>query len=518
MTHNVFACLVHEAPDCVADLVANLRCLDPDSAILLYDGSALGDLLDGMRWLDAAVLVVPDPRPMQWGRLHDFALDCMRFALATLDFDALTIVDSDQLLIRAGYSERLRQALADHPTAGCFGAAAGPLGRGTHIYPAAQAWAERDRWMPYLRERFPTTLEQFPHWSFWPTTAFSAEACRRLTDSWEDPDLRRLADASQITATEEVLLPTFTAMTGLDVVRMPLKQDLVRFRRSYRIADLERAATHPDAFWLHPVPRKLDDSTREWVRRRFHRYAYHPGRNGYDPSAPPSDRVPTPPGLVSYLMTTADRPRQAAFAVRQWELQEQRERELVIVDDGDSPIEELVAGCSRITYLRPAVRSGWAATRNHAAAHAQGEFFAHWDDSGWSSPARITDQLRALAESDADLCGRRAVLGYDPTTGSAWTYEYPKSRRLWLADATLLYRRAIWDAKPFSESTPKEQLGYCWPARARTAVAMTGLPSQLIALESGTATGPWWRPHSFDALPEVLGPDWAAYREACGAS
>jgi hypothetical protein len=339
-----------------------------------------------------------------------------------------------------------------------------------------------------------------------------------LTASWEDADLRQLADTSQITATEEVLLPTFTALNGLDVIPMPLKQDLVRFRRSYRIADLERMAAHPDAFWLHPAPRKLDDQTRDWVRKRFHRYAYHPGRDGYDPTAPQLDGVPTPPGLVSYLMTTADRPRRAAFAVRQWELQEQSERELVIVDDGDTPIEELVAGRSGITYLRPAVRGGWAAARNLAAAHARGEFFAHWDDSGWSSRARVTEQLRALAESNADLCGRRSVLGYDPSARSAWTYKYPKSRRLWLADATLLYRRAIWDAKPFSETTPKDQIGYCWPARARAAVAMTGLPPQLVALESGAANGPWWRPHSFDELPELLGSDWAAYLEACGAS
>jgi hypothetical protein len=46
---NVFACLVHEAPDCVVDLVANLQHLDPESTVLLYDGSGgalLGELSD----------------------------------------------------------------------------------------------------------------------------------------------------------------------------------------------------------------------------------------------------------------------------------------------------------------------------------------------------------------------------------------------------------------------------------------------------------------------------------------
>src|SRR6478672_8747549 len=73
---NMFACLVHEAPDCVADLVANLRHLDPESTVLLYDGSG-GVLLDELsRLAGSGVLVHPDPRAMAWGKLHDFAVDC----------------------------------------------------------------------------------------------------------------------------------------------------------------------------------------------------------------------------------------------------------------------------------------------------------------------------------------------------------------------------------------------------------------------------------------------------------
>jgi hypothetical protein len=43
---NIYACLVHEKPECVVDLVRNLRAADSASTILLYDGSARGDLLD----------------------------------------------------------------------------------------------------------------------------------------------------------------------------------------------------------------------------------------------------------------------------------------------------------------------------------------------------------------------------------------------------------------------------------------------------------------------------------------
>ncbi len=44
---NVFACLVHENLECVVDLVRNLRHLDPDSTVLLYNGSPNPNLLNG---------------------------------------------------------------------------------------------------------------------------------------------------------------------------------------------------------------------------------------------------------------------------------------------------------------------------------------------------------------------------------------------------------------------------------------------------------------------------------------
>jgi hypothetical protein len=52
------------------------------------------------------VVIHPTSKPMRWRRLHDFAIDSMRSALQELDVDALTIVGSDQLLIRGGYGER----------------------------------------------------------------------------------------------------------------------------------------------------------------------------------------------------------------------------------------------------------------------------------------------------------------------------------------------------------------------------------------------------------------------------
>jgi hypothetical protein len=106
---NVFAVLVHERPECITDLVRNLRHLDPGSQVLLYNGGRK-TLLDKVDLHGAAVH--PSPRRMAWGKLHDFALDCMRHALEHLPFDTLTIVDSDQLAVRPGWSGHLGRFLA----------------------------------------------------------------------------------------------------------------------------------------------------------------------------------------------------------------------------------------------------------------------------------------------------------------------------------------------------------------------------------------------------------------------
>src|SRR6266487_4950512 len=149
---NVFACLVHERQDAIVDLVRNLQHLDPDSTILLYNGGHDPQLLDrAFAPGSDAPLVHPRPRPLAWGRLHDFALDCMRFALDTLSFDTLTIVDSDQLATRPGYSAFLDASLARHGRIGMFGSAPGVQPPNTRIGPPAAAVKELGLWRPFLR-------------------------------------------------------------------------------------------------------------------------------------------------------------------------------------------------------------------------------------------------------------------------------------------------------------------------------------------------------------------------------
>jgi len=293
---NVFACLVHESPECVVDLVRNLRHLDPTSAVLLYNGSKNPRLLDGVFPFERyGAELHPAPRPMEWGRLHDFAIDCMRFALTRGPFDALTIVDSDQLALRPGYSNRLASCLGGRPDVGMLGNSAEIQPPHTNIPPARFAHAEIDLWRPFL-QRFPDGEAKFVHWSFWPTTVFTAAAVRGLVKLFdEDQQLQQILRASRIWATEEVIFPTLVALLGYRVAANPCSYDFVKFRTPYSLQQLDGALGRLDVFWAHPIPRRYEDPLRKHVRGRFHDYGA-----ALTPTGPAPAESPAPP---SFLLT-----------------------------------------------------------------------------------------------------------------------------------------------------------------------------------------------------------------------
>jgi predicted O-methyltransferase YrrM len=269
---NVFACLVHESPECVLDLVRNLCALDPASPVLLYNGGSDDALLRSPALERSGAIAVPAPKRMHWGRLHEFALDTMRFALSQFEFDALTIVDSDQLAIRAGYSDFLGSHLSAPERVGLLGSAPDRQTLETAIAPARTLFSEADLWRPFIR-KFPDGEQKFLYWTFWPTTVFTASAARELVSFWDrDEELKSLLSRSRIWATEEVLLPTLVALLGFEIGRNPASYGYVQFRRNYSVADLESAMRAPHVFWIHPVPRSYANPLRMRVRGRFAEY------------------------------------------------------------------------------------------------------------------------------------------------------------------------------------------------------------------------------------------------------
>jgi hypothetical protein len=268
---NVFACLVHERPECVLDLVRNLHGLDPESTILLYNGSANPQLLDDFTWDRYNAACLPGAVPMKWGRLHEFALRAIRFALENLSFRTLTIVDSDQLAIRPNYSSCVSKFLATQKNAGMLVNSPTRQNSRAEAGPARAALHEVDLWRPFLR-RFPQGEKKFPFWSFWPATVFTADAARDLAALFADPQLQDILSRSRIWASEEVLFPTLASLLGHALVQHPFTYDYVRYRVQFTSAQIREACGDPRAYWVHPVPRRYDDPLRRQIRERWNQY------------------------------------------------------------------------------------------------------------------------------------------------------------------------------------------------------------------------------------------------------
>lgn len=292
---NLYACLVHESQECVIDLVRNLRCLDPDSSVLLYNGGPDPRLLEPVSCFEKlGALVHPDSRPLDTSTLHEFALACMRHATQSLSFDTLTIVDSDQLGLRAGWSSVVAQQLAGRARVGLLaggmaGASPERQPKTTRVTPAIGAWQELPLWRPLLA-RFPNGEAQFPRWAAWPGMVFTAEAAEALTHWFdEDAELRRIVSESRMWGKEQIVFPTLVSLLGLEVLPSPGSQDYIKYRVAYDPSEAQAALGDERAYWIHPVARRYDDASRGVVRNRFDQYRHPSGAR----SAPISkQRIP----------------------------------------------------------------------------------------------------------------------------------------------------------------------------------------------------------------------------------
>lgn len=270
---NVFACLVHESQECVVDLVRNLRYLDPASEILLYNGGTDTELLgNSFPFEKYGAIIVPGPRKQSWGKLHDFALHCMEFALEHLTFETMTIVDSDQLGVRPGYSQFLGQYLNCRQHVGMLGNSPERQSASTRVPPAITAFKEFDLWRPFLR-RFDHGEEKFIYWSFWPTTVFTSAAARDLVTIFHnDSQLGEIMRRSRLWATEELIFPTILTLLGHDIDLNPCGYDFVKYHQSYKLRQIEDAFSKSNVYWVHPVVRRYDDPIRKRIRNHFNHY------------------------------------------------------------------------------------------------------------------------------------------------------------------------------------------------------------------------------------------------------
>lgn len=271
---NVFACLVHEQPDCIEDLIKNLHYNDPASTILLFNGSTNANLIpENLNLQKFNAIIYPTPAPIKHGYLHDFAFKCIQFALEELNADIITIVDSDQLCIHNGYSEFISSFFTNNSNTGLLSSNAQHVNKDdktNHI--ALQAFREYDLWKPLLQQ-FANGEEHFVYWTFWPSTVFTKPAATDLVNLYHSNTvLQNILRRTKIWASEEVIFPTLVKLLGYEVENNPCSYELVKYKQAIELTDLKKAFSKPNVYWIHPVSRSKTDGLRKFIRNKFDDY------------------------------------------------------------------------------------------------------------------------------------------------------------------------------------------------------------------------------------------------------
>lgn len=240
------------------------------------------------------------------------------------------------------------------------------------------------------------------------------------------------------------------------------------------------------------------------------------------PAAPPplhattSVRVLVQPAaavpLVSCIMPTRDRPALVPQAVQYFLRQDWPNRELIVVDDGENPVDALLPADSRIRYVRLDRRRSIGAKRNIACEHSRGDFVAHWDDDDWMADGRLSAQLAPLRNRDDAVCGMSRLSFMDPLLRQAWQYRYDDRARPWVAGGTLCYPRGVWARHAFPDVREGEDTRFVWALRDTRVLTLDDPPLYVAMVHDRNTCpkrteGPRWHPRTFAEVRRLLGAD-----------
>lgn len=212
-------------------------------------------------------------------------------------------------------------------------------------------------------------------------------------------------------------------------------------------------------------------------------------------------------------MPTCDRRPFVPRAIRYFLRQTYEPRELVIVDDGATLIDDLVPADDRIRYIRLERRVSLGEKRNVACEAARGQLIAHWDDDDWMAPWRLDYQVQSLTDSNADLCGLNRILFFDPSRGLAWLYRFPSRQRPWVAGGTMCYRRDLWESRPFARVNIGEDNRFVRGLNAGRVLALPDADFYIAIIHRGNTSAKRTRSNRWQAQPlgrikSLLGDDW----------
>jgi glycosyltransferase involved in cell wall biosynthesis len=168
--------------------------------------------------------------------------------------------------------------------------------------------------------------------------------------------------------------------------------------------------------------------------------------------------------LVSCIMPTKNRRDFIPAAIDCWQKQTYKNRELVIVDDGEDCIEDLVPKLDSIWYIRcePPTKFSTGTKRNYCNELARGSIICHFDDDDWSAPDRIENQVETILECGKSITGFGTMIFWKASkdVGLIYRPQVPN----YVCGTSLCYLKEYWSQHQFPNKQVCEDNAFVYPA------------------------------------------------------
>ncbi len=238
--------------------------------------------------------------------------------------------------------------------------------------------------------------------------------------------------------------------------------------------------------------------------------------------------------LVSVVLTTRDRPRFLAIALRCYDEQTYPNRELIVVDDGsDYPVDETLIRKFGGRLLRTPAGTSIGAKLNTGIENARGPLCQKMDDDDWYSPRFLDVMIARRAEAMSDVCAPTLTFVMPFLFFELKPWEIRRSVPYNAPGATLMFDRDDWRERPFRDLPQDEDVWFFRDHRrlGRESTPVTDAEIFLAIRHHGVAGDrghTWTNQHGNRTLEEYLQtrplherqatdilPEWAvaAYRE-----
>jgi glycosyltransferase involved in cell wall biosynthesis len=187
---------------------------------------------------------------------------------------------------------------------------------------------------------------------------------------------------------------------------------------------------------------------------------------------------------VTCLCITKDRREWLPKAIRCFQEQTYRNRELLIVADG-ADVRDLVPADERISLLHIDGPLTIGEKRNFGCERTSCHYIAHWDDDDWSGPQRISEQVERLEASGKAVTGYNSMRFTDGTRW--WQYKGPESYAL---GTSLCYRKDWWRLNQFPALQVGEDNAFVFSARGKGELVSADAAGMMYATVHASNTSP----------------------------